>query len=197
MKRIISLLALIAITNLPISCGLGCGPFDTRPYKIVSLSSQIGSVIEEVFVESFSSNYDTAAIRVVVDEAQQVGWNNNSYSGLLNSAYACSPPDPNVQILTLIEITSNKSVFVDGIEFESGGDLESVLKIVGFDSELNVVDFNDSSRSGFNLGGFKGEDIMFQLISKPDFSISQEFTFTFTFDDGLEYQVQTPVFSVD
>lgn len=197
MKRVVSLLALIIITNLPISCGLGCGPFDTRPNIIVSISSGIGSVVDGIYSEFISTDFNTAAIRAVVDETHKVGKNDSFDFSFVNVAYACSAPSPKVQTLTYIEVTSDKSVFVDGIEFESGEKLEAMFKIVGVDAELNVVDFNNSSSRIFYLGGFKGEEMLFQMASKSDIPISQNFTFLFTFDDGLEYQVLTPEFTVD
>ncbi len=197
MKRITSLVALIIITNFPVSCSLGCGPFDTRPNIIISISSNIGSVVEGEYSETISTNFNAAAIRAVVNETQRVGWNNNSYTGMLNLAYACSPPSPNIQTLSSIQITSTESVFADGIEFRSGDNLEVLFKAVNHNFEQNVVAFNDSPKRGISFGGFEGESIAFQLISQPDNALSQQFTFIFTFDDGLEYQVLTPLFTVD
>lgn len=62
MKRVVSLLALIIITNMPISWGLGCGPFDNYKFSIVSISSEIGSVVDNSFNQAISSNIDTAVI---------------------------------------------------------------------------------------------------------------------------------------
>jgi len=197
MKRIVSLLALIILTNLPISCGLGCGPFDSRPSVIVSISSEIGSMFDGIYSESISTNFNTAAIKAVVEETYKVGKNDRFHFNFVSIAYACSPPDPNVQHINSISLISNKNIIFNGIEYQSGEELNSFFKIVYPNGDVFIEQINDSPDDYRWLFGFTGDNMIFQLISKPDFPISQEFTFIFTFDDGLEYQVQTPIFSVN
>ncbi len=197
MKRTASLLALIIITNLPISCGLGCGPFDTRPNIIVSISSDIGSVAEGVFSESVSTDFNTAAIRAVVDETHKVGKNDRIDFSFASIAYACSPPSPNVQHINSISLISDSNIVFDGIEYQSGENLSSFFKIVSSNGDVLIEQINDSPDDYRWFFSFTGDSVIFQLLSKPDSPIAQKFTFTFTFDDGLEYQVQTPLFTVN
>ncbi len=184
------------ILNLPFACN-PCGPFDNRPYKIVSMSSFVGSVIENSFIEELSVDFEIAAIRIMIDETERIGFNNPVNLWITNSAYACSPPEPNVQMLDQIKITSLENIISGGVEFKSGENLNSLFKILDQSMEYNVNDFIErQNRSPWSFSMKQGF-ILFQLIAKPDVSINQKFTFTFTFDDGLEYQVLTPVFEID
>lgn len=197
MKRVTSLLALIIITNLPTSCGLGCGPFDNYELKIVTISSTVGSIFENTFSESISTNFDAAVIRAVVDETHRVGQTTENFIGLSNLAYACSPPEPGFQRLRAIRIISSESVFVNGNEYKAGDDLGVIFIVIDFNSEVGVQNFNNNPDSIYLFPGYEGMEIMFQLRSKPDLPIDQKFTLTFTFDDALEYQVLTPTFTVE
>ncbi len=196
MKKLISLFVLFLVLNIPFACN-PCGPFDTRPYKIVSISSNVGSLIESNFTEQLSTNFEIAAIRTVIDETKRIGFNNPVNLWVSTSAYACSAPSPNVQRLISINIVSGQNISVDGIEYPAEGSINSLFKILTFDGAMLVEEFNESPNSqGFNFA-FGQDAILFQLIAKPDTPISQKITFIFTFDDGLKYQVLTPVFTVD
>jgi len=197
MKKLISLVGLFIIFNLPFACN-PCGPFDTRPYKIVSVSSEIGSIDNGLFDELISTDFANAAIRAKIDETVRLGFRNNKGFNFSNAVYACSPPDPNIQRLTFIAITSDKNLFFNGVEVVAGESLVSIFKMYNFDETgLTVEEFNESPNSYRRWFGFKDDDILFQLVAKPDSIIAQKFTFSFTFDDGLEYQVLTPVFTVE
>ncbi|MCF6360301.1 MAG: hypothetical protein L3J29_06000 [Cyclobacteriaceae bacterium] len=196
MKKIISLGGLFVVLNLPFGCN-PCGPFDNRPYKIVSMSPFVGSVIESAFTDDLSTEFEIAAIRIMIDETERVGINSPVNLWVTNGAYACSPPDPNVQRLISINIISGGNISFGGIEYPAEGSINSLFKILTFDGAMPVEEFNGSPNSqGFNFA-FGHDAILFQFIAKPDIPVSQKIAFTFTFDDGLEYQVLTPVFEVD
>lgn len=99
--------------------------------------------------------------------------------------------------LRFIKIVSNKSINSGGIEFNPGENLESLFEIFDPQFGQSVEIFNLIPKELHFFAGYEGEDIMFQLRSKPKNQISQKFIFTFTFDDGLLYQVETPVFTVE
>jgi len=196
MKRLVVLVCLLGVTNLPISCGLvGCGPFDTTPYKIVSISSDIGSISDNIFNETISMDFMVAAVRLKIDETARVG--QVGIFSFSNVAYACSPPEPNVQHLNSINIISNETIFMNGIEYRGGENLNSIFKIVASTGDLSVEELNEFPDNYRWFFSFANDSIIFQLIDKPDVSMAQKFTFTFMFDDGLEYQSLTSVFSVD
>jgi len=198
MKKAISLLSILVVTNLPVSCGLfGCGPFDERPIKIVSISAKIGSMSERIFEEEVSADFKIATIRAKVDKTVRVGQIKKTIFSFSNVAYACSPPPPPVQQLNSINITSEKPLFFNDIEYKSGENLNLLFKILHFEEEISIEEFNEFPDSYYLLSGYGDDNILFQLKSKPDTPVSQKFTFIFTFGDGLEYQVLTPVFTVD
>ncbi len=196
MKKLISLLWIFLFLNLPFSCN-PCGPFDNRPYKIVSMSPFVGSVIENAFIENLSTDFEIAAIRIMIDETKRIGLNSPVNLWITNSAYACSPSPPNVQKLISISVISEQKILLGGIEYPAGSSINSLLKFLTFEGEMSVKEFNESPNSrGYNFT-FAQEAILFQLIARPDVPVSQKFTFTFTFDDDLEYQVLTPLFTVN
>ncbi len=198
MKKAISLLSILVATNLPVSCGLlGCGPFDERPIKIVSISAKIGSMNDRIFEEVISADFKRATIRANVDKTVRVGHIKKTIFSFYNVAYACSQPFPSVQQLNSINITSEKPLFFNGIEYKSGENLNLLFKILRFEEEISIEEFNEFPDSYYLLSGYGDDNILFQLISKPDAPVSQKVTIIFTFDDSLEYQVLTPVFTVD
>jgi len=196
MKKLFSLLAIFVTLNLPFACN-PCGPFDNRPYKIVSISSTVGSLVENDFVEGVSTNFEVAAIRTVIDETQRIGFNKIENPWLLNAAYACDPVPPNVQELASINISSNRSIFSNGIEFKAGNELNDLFKIVFQQGEYSTSEFIVEQNSNPWRFIIENEPIYFQLIETPDSKIEQELLLKFTFGDELEYQVQTNVFTVE
>ncbi len=196
MKKLVSLIGLFFVFNLPFACN-PCGPFDNRPYKIVSMSSIIGSVQDFEFSDEALTQFELASIKIQINDVEQVGLNVQTRFNLLSSAYACSPPPPNVQVLETVNITSSENIMSNGTEFLAGVNLNSLFKVIYARQEFTIDEFIDEhSRNSWDFGLTNGF-VLFQLVAKPDVKIDQKFTFNFTFDDGLEYQVLTPVFTVE
>ncbi len=196
MKKLVSLIGLFVVLNLPFACN-PCGPFDNRPYKIVSMSSLIGSVQNLEFNDEALTEFELASIKIQVNDVEQVGLNVPTSFNLSSSAFACSPSPPNVQILETVIITSTENIMFNDTEFLAGSNLNSLFKVIYARQEFTIDEFIvEHSRNSWDFG-LMNSFVLFQLVAKPDVKIAQKFTFTFTFDDGLEYQVLTPVFTVD
>ncbi len=129
MKKMASLVALFIVLNIPFACN-PCGPFDNRPYKIVSMSSNIGLMVENSFLEEPSTNFERAAIQTVIEETKRIGYNVPAANlWIINSAYACDPLPPDVQLLESLEIISSETVVSGGVEYLSGVQLNTLFKV--------------------------------------------------------------------
>ncbi len=205
MKRIISLLALIAIFNMPISCDRGCSSGLPEFFIITELSSEIGSILSNRpnrYSVDNSTNFESAAIIITISDVEYVDRVSTieNLPPFISASYACSPIGPKpYQILQTIEIISSNSIFMGGVEFEPGSSLNDLFKVNdSYYEDLTVDVYLDNQlEEEWKRFGANSNFIGFRLSDKPDISISQEFTFTFTFDDGLEYQVLTPIFTVE
>ncbi len=161
------------------------------------MSASIGSLVDNSFLEEPSTNFEIAAIQTLVDETKTIGYNvapTNLW--IVNSAYACSPLPPNVQVLNQIKITSTKSLSSGGVDYKEGENLETLFKIIYNGEEFSIDEFIERS-SNYWMFTYDDLGVFFQLASKPDLSINQKFTFIFTFNDELEYQILTDEFIVD
>lgn len=114
----------------------------------------------------------------------------------MSVTYACSPVEPEVQLLSQISITSTISVFFGGIEYQPNDNLNDLFVIQYFGA-YTVQELVDFQHNNPYILANQSDDIIFQFVSKPDITVNQKFTFTLTFDDGLEYQTVTPLFTVD
>ena len=201
MKKLFTLIALLAITHLPISCNYdegSCECCDFRPK--VSTISEIRSEI--VAYESGILDYQTAAIKTMIyyiDISDNISMNHFNFS-LLNQALACSPKPPKpIQAIESIEITSDKSVFANQKKYGSGESLNELFKISNMDCNSNQCDINQfiSLQNNYkDLFGYWGDFLVFQLKNPPDLPIHQEFQIIFQFDDAYEITVETGLFIV-
>ena len=197
MKRFLVLVIILAIFNFPFSCN-PCGSGGVpQKIELVSIGSENGSYADGMFSLVESNEYQSAAIRVKVDETKSVNLSQlNGQFTLLSASYACSPIEPQVQLLTQIGITSNKPVFSEGVEYKANEDLVDLFVIQYFE-EYTIPAFIDYHPSNPYILANQSNHIIFQLRAQPDNSIFQNFTFTLTFDDGLTYQTVTPLFTVE
>ena len=149
MKKLLTLIALMAITHLPISCS-----YDDEGCTCCGLSPEVSTIreirSEIVANESGSLDYQTAAIKTMIyyiDISENISMNHINFS-FLNQALACSPAPPKpLQAIESIEITSDKSVFANHKKYDSGESLNELFKISNMDCNSNQCDIV-GSRSG-------------------------------------------------
>ena len=210
MKKLLTLIALLTITHLPISCNYdegSCECCDFRPK--VSTISEIRSEIVANESDGIEKNpdintldYQTAAIKTMIyyiDISDNISMNHFNFS-LLNQALACSPKPPKpLQAIESIEITSDKSVFANHKKYGSGESLNELFKISNMDCNSNQCDINQfiSLQNNYkDLFGYWGDFLVFQLKNPPDLPVHQEFQIIFQFDDAYEITVETGLFRV-
>lgn len=148
MKRNLVLIVVIAVTNIPISCiEDDCGGFTPLEARISELTPFVGSYSSSGFSTANTTEYERAAINITINnmEYSEISHVFKRPFSLTNSAYACSPPDPEpTQTINSIIITSESTVYSGGQEYKSGDNLIDIFKVTGFsysDEETTVDQF--------------------------------------------------------
>ena len=202
MKRVVSLLVVVIITNLPISCGLrGCGG-DIAEYSIITnLGSEIGSRINNGYNDVQSSSFDSASIIITVEAVEYIDnvSSTQPFFSLISASYACSPvPARPYQMLQSLDITSNTDVFSNGEVYEAGSILNELFQVFNYSNTgIAIHEFLQGQDDEWERFGFSGDYLIFSLIEKPDAKISQSFQLAFGFDDGAVFDVETTLFTVE
>lgn len=198
MKRLLVLLSLVVLTNIPFSCVDDCGPFSPMESKITELYVLVGSLTSTGFIETKSTDFDLAAIQIGIadlDYTEVMASIAQPRFSFINTAMACSPrlPEP-TQAIESIVITSESTVYAQGNEFLPGEQLNELFKING---NLRIAEYTKKQNSDIELFGNIGSSINFQLSGQPDSTINQTFTFDIKFSDLSEMIIKTEVFEVN
>ncbi|MEQ8547140.1 MAG: hypothetical protein RIC03_04485 [Cyclobacteriaceae bacterium] len=205
MKRKFVLILVLGLTHVPISCIEDeCGEFTPSEATITELSSSVGTFTSSGFSSLISNDYDVAAVQITITDMEYSTLselNSNRFS-FVNSAYACSPPEPvPTQGIQSINITSEASVFSQGKEYLKGESLTELFKITGYgysysNNEKTVNEFIEAQTSDLWIFGYAGANVVFQLTDQPDSVINEKLTFVFEFTDSEKISVQTSNFEV-
>ena len=204
MKRISTLLALLLLTSIPISCNWGCGPFTPLESRITDMSASVG-------VLDTASNFSTVKSTDFIEAAIELMITNLDYTEIsaidgtvnfsfLNAAYACSPPDPKPQAIESIVLTSDAPIFAKDRKFEAGESLNELFQITNYSSHqetLSIADFIELQQDYLYTFAYLGDVIVFQLKEKPDSVINQTILIEFEFSYGEGIRVESGDFEVD
>lgn len=203
MKRKIVLILVLALTNIPISCiEENCSGFTRLEATITELSSSVGTLTSSGFSNSTSNDFNVAAIQITITDMNysEISELNKNRFSIVNSAYACSPPQPEpTQAIKSIIVTSETSVFSQGKEYLEGENLIELFKITGYfysKDEITVNEFIERQNSDLLIFGYAGANVIFQLTDQPNSVINQTFTFLFEFSDSEKISIQTSTFEV-
>ncbi len=203
MKRPFTLLLVLLMTNIPISCiEDDCGSSAPMDAKITDLSSSVGTFNSEGFSNSNFNDFKVAAILVTLEEMTYTEFVQSTYKGLslLNVSYACSPVEPKpTHTIQSISITSDSAVFFSGIEYVPGENLNELFKITRYsyiNASMAIDEFVANHKNDPRIFGFNGDQIVFQLKEKPDKEINQSFNFEFAFSDSKVISLETSNFNV-
>ncbi len=204
MRRILSLLIVIVITHLPLGCYIGddCGGYTPLEARITDITSVVGVLTSSGFSNSRSTEFDEAAINVSIAGIEYIEISDASQPGFsfINSAYACSPPEPPpTQAITSIQITSESSVFFGGEEYASGQDLSQLFIAADYlyaRSPTTIAEFIEQQNQDLYIFGYDGANVAFQLGEKPDSTINQPFSVTFQLSDAEVLETRIQVFEV-
>lgn len=203
MKRNLILTVVIAVTNIPISCiEDDCGGFTPLEARISELTPFVGTYTSSGFSTANTTEYERAAINITISnmEYSEISHVFKRPFSLINSAYACSPPEPEpTQTINSIIITSESNVYSGGQEYKSGDNLIDLFKVTGFsysDEETTVDQFIERQIDDLWIFGYAGANAVFQLLNQPDSSVNQKFSFQFEFSDLELIEVETSPFEV-
>lgn len=210
-KNIIQII-LLGYLIFPFSCKkvhstTGCG--DLSGYddfsKINSISLPVGKIVEdrdyEFFSDSFSYNYQDAAIAITADDVETY-----SYGGIKNlefdfsivpEVFACSPvpPEP-VQKVTEISITSNDTI--NNIKkYKPGEELSGLFYVNSSPrkSDKESVGSFITNQTDYISFGNPATQMIFTLRHKVLFR-NQNLTFHIKFDDGRDFKLTTNQFLI-
>lgn len=189
MKKIIiqSLyLTILGLLILFISCNeepdhveFDCGNVQT---KIDELSHSVGTYISSVFSNNNSTNFEEAAIRIVVEE--------------ILGEPDCATFTPEPQIIETISITSSLDLVSGGITYSSGESLNDLFKVYNNDDLFSIAEFINSQTIEPLIFHTEADEIVLQLLNKPDVIINQPFEIILTFDDLENLNVEISNFEV-
>ncbi len=204
MKRLLTLITIVIVTNLPLGCYIGddCGGYTPLEAKITDITSEVGMLTSTGFSNSRSTEFDEAAINVSIAGIEYTEISDASQPGfsIINSAYACSPPEPPpTQAITSVQITSESSVFFGGEEYASGEDLSQLFIAADYlyaRGSTTVAEFIERQNQDLYIFGYDGANVAFQLAEKPDSTINQPFSITFQLSDSEVLQTRIQVFEV-
>lgn len=208
MKRTLTILGIILVTHLPISCGDGgdgieCGGFTPLEARITELTPIVGTYGSSGFSTSITNEFDQAAINISITnmDYSEISQSVKRSFSLMSSAHACSPPQPEpTQSINTITITSESSVYFGGQEYLKGEDLSDLFKVIDYsrsEDQITVKEFVNLQNNDLWILGYDGAYVVFQLTDKPDNTINQKFIFTFEFSDSEKFEIETSDFEVN
>ena len=215
-------IALICFLLTPFSCSdlrFGCTDsccgetFEQAFTAIESLTITTGSIEIDPedrferwnFTNTLSSNWETAALRVNVEDltflAQSIQQENRNFNfSLMSSAFACDPPEPEpTQPLSAILITSDRDLMINETAYGSGADLSEFFSVVGrlvTDGNQSIAEFIIAQNENLYLLGSIESGLILQLnqhIAMP----AQTLAIRFEFEDQSVFELTTRDFTIE
>lgn len=151
-----------------------CGLVDT---EISAMRSSVGSYNNATFTNNLSEAFEIAAIAIdIVD-----------FVITTETQTSCATFTAVPQKLTDINISSSESITIEGVDYAAGQNLSSLFKIHGEDQTYIINDFISTHNENPLLFYDEGDQIVLQLLSRPDNDINQPFTLELLFNDSKEY----------
>lgn len=204
MKKISVLVFVLALTNIPISCNYGCGPFTPLETRITDLSASVGNLdVSSDFSTVKSTDYREAAIEVMimnVDYSETSTIEENINFSFLSKAYACSPPEPQpTQAITSIELSSPTPIFSNNQKFEAGESLNELFNVTKYSynkETISIAAYIKQQQEDLDHFAYFGDYIIFQLKEKPDSIINQAIVIEIEFSDDELIIVESDDFEV-
>jgi len=203
MKKITAFIAVILMTNLPISCDQrtnDCGPFPKMVSIIKELDIVVGKYDSNGFTEIESNKYNESAIRIEganIETTEVAGIQNPFHFSMINQAYACSPIDPEpTQTISSLNISSESSVFIDGKEVEAGSSLNEYFKVLYYGGRT-VEEFLSFEINAYDSFGHLGSSFYLMLNQQPDQPINQKMQIKLNLSDDVVFDLETEDFKVD
>jgi hypothetical protein len=202
MKKFTVFVFVMVLTNVPISCNFGCGPFTPLEARITDLSASVGTLDSSSdFSTVKSTDFNTVAIEVMIsnmDYSEMAAIEKRINFSFV--AFACSPPEPQpTQTIESIELFSNESIFTNDGKFEAGESLNELFNVTKYSvniETISIAEYIEVQQEYLEHFAYFGDNIVFQLKEKPDSIINQTIFIEFEFSNEESISVETDLFEV-
>ena len=182
-KQIILLIFCVLVINSCTETEYSCGLIAT---EIIELNQQVGTFDSTNFSNDQSSNFEEAAIKIqIADVIEKEKCDEEGFT-----------PEP--QLIESINITSSSIVMSGDVEYSAGQSLNGLFKLYRLQQVYSVSEFITAQNNDpVNIFGVSGDDIILQLLERPDATINQAFSVSFSFTDSEILNVESIIFKVD
>lgn len=177
----------ICMLTIITSCGdtvteFDCGIVET---EITDISNSVGSYDNFAFTNVVSSNFEQAAVSIIVTE-----------SNFLNETGDCFSFTPIAQGVESISITSNGDIVSEGVVFTTGEELSELFIVRSLEETYTISEFINPQNAAAIRFDFENDEIVFQLMNEPDDEINQSFLIQFALDDSTVLNTEVNNFMV-
>ncbi|MEM9326446.1 MAG: hypothetical protein AAGA85_12345 [Bacteroidota bacterium] len=142
MNRLLKLLLISTLLNVPIACdtGNGCQFGDVRS-EVQSVTFEAGNLASDQFVPLETVAQPASALKIEVQEVQYVEIASMPYAFFTTSLWACAPPSPKeASLISKIKISADTELTVGALRYEAGEDLSDLFQVVN-DEAGSISDF--------------------------------------------------------
>ena len=203
MKKLWSLLCIMAVCNLPVSC---CRDFDEEESWITAISCEVGTYSRPDFRNNSSTCYWSTAVQIAPSEFDYRVVDLSSPSsapfGLINQAQACGPPGPSAtQQITSIYIAAFDTLRFEDRTYLPGDNLNTAFMVVKSSQTYaryqTVEEFILAQQEDIYLFSSNRTPIVLQLVEEPCGSFSSPLLITMQFDDGIIASTRSDQFEIE
>jgi len=152
--------------------------------EITDLNYQVGAFISSSFSHINSLNFDTVAISIYIED-----WKITSEADGDCFTFIALP-----QLIEEIKIKSSGSMTFNGVEYNPEQELSGLFKIHNKEQTYSVSEFINIQNNEPLLFHDEDDEVILQLLNKPDIAIDQSLTVQFTFDDSKVLNIEIPNF---
>lgn len=186
--QLLTFTVIIALLTVFTSCrevviDYDCGEVET---EIKELDERVGSYIDSSFTNMASTNYKEAAISILIDNFEIITETETSCF-----AFTAIP-----QLIEKFILTSSKSVTIGGVEYSPNEVLNELFKVHVKAETYSMPEFISAQNNEATIFHMDGDEIILQLLNKPDVVINQSIEVEITFDDSKMITVEIPEFEV-
>ncbi len=160
-----------------------CGEVET---EITDMDYQVGSYISSSFSDAHSINFEEAAISIFIED-----WTFTS-----DEDRDCYTFTPLPQSIEEIKIKSSSSVTFEGVEYNPEEELNGLFIIHDNEQDYSVMEFISIQNNEPLIFHDEDDELVFQLLTKPDVAIDQPLNIEFSFNDSKVLQIEISNFEV-
>lgn len=154
--------------------------------EITAINYQVGSYNSSSFSNINSSDFAEAAISMYIED-----WTFTADEDGDCYTFTALP-----QSLAEINIKSSSSMTFDGVVYDPEDELIGLFKIYSNGQAYTAAEFVNIQNDEPSRFDDENDEVIFQLLNKPDVAIDQPLVIHFTFDDSKIFEIEIPKFEV-